>query len=289
MKPLAGKVAVVAGATRGAGRGIALMLGEAGATVYVTGRSTREQPSDMGRPETIEETVELIAERGGVGIAVRVDYSVDEEVRQLFQRVGEEQNGQLDILVNDLWGINSMQYWEKPFWETPLSHGLLMQERALFTHLRSSYYGAPLMVARKQGLIVEVTDGVGYHYRGNLYYSLAKVGNVHLAEALAAELRPYHVAVVSLTPGYLRSEAMLEKRGVTEANWQEVIKTDPHFAASETPGFIGRAVVALASDPDVFAKTGQSLSSWDLSEEYGFTDLDGRRPHWGRHIAEHGL
>src|SRR5579884_2865901 len=182
MKPLEGKIAVVAGATRGAGRGIAVMLGEAGASVYVTGRSTRERPSDMGRPETLEETVEMIAAHGGIGIPVRVDYSVEEEVKILFQRVREEQNGHLDILVNDTWGMKSMQFWGKSFWESPLSNGLLMQERALFTHLRSSYYGAPLMVAHKQGLIVEVTDGVGYHYRGNLYYSMAKVANIHLAE-----------------------------------------------------------------------------------------------------------
>lgn len=285
MKPLARKVAVVAGGTRGAGRGIAIALGEAGATVYVTGRSVRGRASDMGRPETIEETAEMVTAAGGEGIAVRVDHTREEEVRALFERVKAERNGQLDLLVNDIWGGDPLMEWGKPFWEHVLSDGLLMQERAVRTHLITSHYAVPLMLARKTGLIIEITDGIGYSYRGNLYYSLAKISTIHLAQAMAEELRPHGIAAIALTPGFLRSEAMLDHFGVTEENWREAASKDPHFLQSETPTYIGRAVAALAADPDVMKKSGQSLSTWELSEEYPFTDRDGSRPHWGNYFA----
>lgn len=285
-KALRGKVVVVAGATRGAGRGIALMLGEAGATVYATGRSIRGKPATEGRPETIEETAEMVNARGGVGIAVRVDHTVEGEVKALFERIGLEQDGRLDVLVNDIWGGDELSEWGKPFWEQSLHKGLLMQERAVRTHIITSYYGVPLMIARGQGLVIEITDGVGYGYRGNLFYSLVKISTIHLAEAMAADLRPYNITSLALTPGFLRSEAMLDHFGVTEENWREAVKQDPHFIVSETPIYIGRAVVALASDPRVAEKSGKTLATWDLAGEYGFTDVDGTQPNWGRYYTE---
>ncbi|WP_438444574.1 SDR family oxidoreductase [Gorillibacterium sp. sgz5001074] len=284
MKPLAGQVAVVAGGTRGAGRAISLALGEAGATVYVVGRSTRGAPSPMNRPETIEETAEGVTARGGVGIAVRADLTVEEEVRALFDRVREEQNGRLDILINDLWGGDPLMEWGKPFWEQKLGNGLQMQRQGVQSRLMTSYYAAPIMIARGKGLLIEVTDGVGYGFRGSLFYSLAKISSVHLGEALAAELGPHGITALSITPGFLRSEAMLEHFGVTEENWRDATEKEPHFIASETPVYIGRAVVALATDPKVAEKAGRSLSTWGLSEEYDFTDADGSRPHWGNYF-----
>ncbi|MMZ56513.1 3-oxoacyl-[acyl-carrier-protein] reductase FabG [compost metagenome] len=289
MKSLQGKVAVVAGATRGVGRGIAVMLGEAGATVYCTGRSVRGNLSDMGRSETIEETADMVSHRGGVGIPVRVDHTIENEIKALFERVQKEQNGCLDILVNDVWGGDSLTEWETPFLKHSLSNGLLMQERAVHSHIMTSHYGAPLMVARNKGLIVEITDGFDYRYRGNLYYSLAKISTIHLAAAMAEDLRPYGVTAISVTPGFLRSEAMLDHFGVTEENWQDAVKIDPHYIESETPFFIGQGIAALAADPHVSEKSGEVLTSWDLSDEYGFTDIDGRRPHWGRYAAKHGF
>lgn len=288
-KPLAGKIAVVAGGTRGAGRGIAVALGEAGATVYVTGRSVRGSQSDLQRSETIEETAEMVTAAGGNGIAVRVDHTREEEVRDLFARVNAEQDGQLDILVNDVWGGEQLSEWGKPFWEQSLPNGLLMQTRGIHSHLITSHYGAPLMVAKKRGLIIEITDGTDYRYRGNLYYSLAKISVIHLAKAMAAELRPHNITALSLTPGFLRSEEMLDHFGVTEENWRDAAKIDPNFLQSETPAYIGRAVAALAADPDVGRHSGKALSTWGLSDEYGFTDYDGRRPHWGRYAEEQGF
>ena len=298
-RPLAGKIAVVAGATRGAGRGIACMLGEAGATVYCTGRSSRanRSPPPAGtkpatafhleyRPETIEETAERVAAHGGVGIPMRVDHTVEDDVRALFVRVQEEQ-GRLDILVNDVWGGDELTVWGTPFWELDVTQGWRMQERAVYSHILTSRYGAPLLVAQRAGLIVEITDGDTLAYRGNLFYDLAKTSAIRLAFAMAEELRPYGVTALAVTPGFLRSEAMLEHFGVTEANWQEGAKTDPHFIASETPFYVGRAVAALAADPNVAQKSGRAFSSWGLMEEYGFKDVDGRQPHWGRHYAEH--
>jgi NAD(P)-dependent dehydrogenase (short-subunit alcohol dehydrogenase family) len=285
MQPLKGQVAVVAGGTRGAGRSISWALGEAGATVYVVGRSTRGNPSPMQRPETIEDTAEGVTKRGGLGIAVRADLTVEEDVKALFERVRQEQDGRLDILINDIWGGDMLMEWGKPFWKQSLPNGLLMQKQGVLSRLMTSYYGAPLMTARGQGLLIEITDGVGYGYRGSLFYSLAKISSVHLGEALAAELKPYGVTALALTPGFLRSEAMLDHFGVTEGNWRDAIAKDPHFIASETPVYIGRAVAALATDPKVADKAGQSLSTWGLSEEYGFTDADGTQPHWGRYFA----
>lgn len=290
MQPLKGKVAVVAGATRGAGRGIACMLGEAGATVYCTGRSTRatqptqsraEDPFNLRhRPETIEETAVLVQKHGGVGIPARVDHTIEAEVEALFARVTAEA-GRLDVLVNDIWGGDELSEWGKSFWELTPEKGRLMLERAVWTHVITNRHAAPLMVARRQGLIIEITDGDTTMYRGNLFYDLAKLAVMRLAYAMAQELRPYNVTALALTPGFLRSEAMLEHFGVTEANWQEGAQQDPHFIASETPFYVGRAAAALATDPKVAQKTGQTFSSWGLAREYGFTDVDGRQPDWG--------
>lgn len=298
MQPLKGKVAVVAGATRGAGRGIACMLGEQGATVYCTGRSTRakrvaaraegDTPFTLAtRPETIEETAELVTSYGGEGRHARVDYTDEAQVRALFERVGAE-TGRLDILVNDVWGGDEITFptWGRPFWELPVESGWLLQERAVRTHILAARYAAPLMVARGSGLIVEVGDGDNRSYRGSFYYDLAKASVARLAMAFGAELRPHGVAALYVTPGFLRSEAMLEHFGVTEANWRDGAAQDPHFIASETPFFVGRAVAALAADPNVLAKAGGIFTSWDLSDEYGFSDIDGARPHWGRHFAQ---
>ena len=288
-KPLQGKIAVVAGSTRGAGRGIAVMLGAAGATVYCTGRSVRGHRSDLDRPETIEETAEMVTERGGVGIPVRTDHTVEAEVKALFSKVREEQEGVLDILVNDIWGGESLTEWNTPFWEHSLRDGLLMQERAVQSHLITSYYGAPMMVERKKGLIIEITDGETYNYRGNLYYSLAKISPIHLAAAMAEELRPHHVTALAVTPGFLRSEQMLEHFGVEEHNWRDAVQQEPHYIESETPYFVGQGIAALAADPNVFEKTGQVLTSWGLSDQYGFSDVDGRKPHWGNYAKQQGL
>jgi NAD(P)-dependent dehydrogenase (short-subunit alcohol dehydrogenase family) len=286
MSTLEGRIALVAGATRGAGRGIACMLGEAGATVYCSGRSTREHPaSGAHRPETIEETAEMVTARGGRGIAVRTDHSEPEQVRALIERIRSEQ-GRLDILVNDIWGGDKLTEFGTPFWKHSLENGLLMLERAIHTHIITSHYAAPLMIERKSGLIVEITDGNYFGYRGNLFYDLVKTSVIRLAFSQSQELKKHGITALALTPGFLRSEEMLENFGVAEENWQDGAKKDPHFIASETPYFVGRAVAALAADPGVAQKNGRVFSSWDLSDEYGFTDIDGRRPHWGRYFAE---
>lgn len=284
---LQGKIAVVAGATRGAGRGIAVELGAAGATVYCTGRSVRGQPSDMNRTETIDETAELVTQAGGVGLAVQTDHTKEAEVKALFERVAKEQNGQLDILVNDVWGGESLTEW-KPFWELEPSKGRLMLERAVFSHIVTSRYGVPLMLKRGSGLVIEITDGDTFDYRGALFYDLAKVAAIRLTANMAEEFRKAGLAVtaLALTPGFLRSEEMLDHFGVSEANWQDGAKKDPNFIASETPHFVGRAVAALAADPNVHEKSGRAFSSWGLSDEYGFTDLGGAKPHWGRYFEE---
>ena len=294
MKQLEGKVALVAGATRGAGRGIACMLGAAGATVYCTGRSTRARQVQRAaaadpfaleqRPETIEETAEMVAGYGGVGLAVQVDHTVEAQVKALFERIKAEHGG-LDLLVNDVWGGDELTEWGVPFWELDLHKGFLMQQRAVHSHIVTSRYGVPLMLGRGGGLLIEITDGVDSTYRRNLFYDLAKTAVIRLAFAMAEELRPHNIAALALTPGFLRSEAMLESFGVTEANWRDGAAKDPHFIASETPYFVGRAVAALAGDPQVARKSGGAYSSWDLSDEYGFSDIDGNRPHWGRYFA----
>jgi NAD(P)-dependent dehydrogenase (short-subunit alcohol dehydrogenase family) len=287
MQSLRGQVAVVAGATRGAGRAIAISLGEAGATVYCTGRSVRGQIATAGRSETIDETAERVTAAGGQGIAIQVDHTVPEQVQKLVERVHEEQNGQLDLLVNDVWGGDELTNWEQHFWQHSLADGLLMQRRGVHSHIITSYYAAPLMIERRHGLIIEITDGDNLDYRGNLYYDLVKVSVIRLAQSMAQELREHGVAALALTPGFLRSEAMLDYFGVTEANWRDGAQKDPHFIASETPFYIGRAVVALASDPNIQAKSGQTLATWHLYKEYGFTDVDGRQPDWGQYFREH--
>ncbi len=287
MGRLEGAVALVTGGTRGAGRGIAVQLGAAGATVYVTGRTTRESRSPMNRPETIEETAELVTAAGGTGIPVRVDHSDRAQVQALVERIRAEQDGRLDVLVNDIWGGDPLTEWGKPFWEHDLDNGLRMLRQAVETHIVTSWYAAPLMVARRRGLIVEVTDGLpDSGYRGSLFYDLVKSAVIRLAAAQAEDLRPYGVAAVALTPGFLRSEAVLDHFGVTEENWRDAIAKDPHFAHSETPAYIGRAVVALAGDPDIMARTGQALATWRLAKEYGFTDVDGTQPDWGAYFQE---
>ena len=279
-RPLRNQVAVVAGATRGAGRGIARMLGAAGATVYCTGRSVRGRAATPGRPETIEETAALVTAEGGRGIAVRTDHMIECEVAQLFARVRAEA-GRLDVLVNDIWGGDALTEWGRPFWELSIAQGRQMLERAVHSHLITSRHGAPLMIERDAGLIVEVTDGDTLGYRGNFFYDLAKTAVIRLAYAMAADLQAHHVTALAITPGFLRSEAVLDTFGVTEANWRDAIAKAPDFAESETPCLVGRAVAALAADPNVGGKSGGVFSSWTLSKEYGLSDVDGRRPDWG--------
>ena len=278
-QPLRDQVAVVAGATRGAGRGIARMLGAAGATVYCTGRSVRGRPATAGRSETIEETAEMVTAEGGRGIAVRTDHTVEDEVERLFARVRAEQ-GRLDMLVNDVWGGDALTEWGSPFWKLSISQGQELLERAVHSHIITSRHAAPLMVERNAGLIVEVTDGDTFGYRGNLFYDLAKNAVIRLAYAMASDLHAHRVTALAIAPGFLRSEAVLDSFGVTEANWRDAIEKDAYFAESETPCFVGRAIAALATDPDVAKKSGGLFSSWGLAKEYGFTDLDGRRPDW---------
>ena len=284
-KKLAGKVALVAGATRGAGRAIAVALGAAGATVYCTGRTTRSHVSDIGRHENIEETAEMVTAKGGVGIAIQVDHRQEAAVKALVERIADEQYGQLDVLVNDIWGGETLSEWGKPFWELSIEKGLTLIERAVFTHIITSRYAVPLMVARGQGLVIEITDGDTDNYRGNLVYDLAKASVIRLALGMASELKPKGITALALTPGFLRSEQMLDYFGVTEANWRDAVAKDPYFAGSETPYFIGQAVVALATDTQVAAKSGKALATWHLGEEYGLHDADGSQPHWANFYA----
>lgn len=285
-KSLKGKIALVAGATRGAGRGMACMLGEAGATVYCTGRSIRGKSATGNRPETIEETAEMVTGQGGKGIYVQVDHTQEDQVMALFEQIRQEQ-GQLDILVNDVWGGDDLTEWEVPFWKLDWQKGKVMQERAIHSHIITSRYGVPLMIEKNQGLIIEITDGDHFGYRGNLFYDLAKLSVIRLAYAMSQELQEYNITALALTPGFLRSEAMLEHFGVTENTWRDAIEKDPHFAFSETPTYIGRAIVALARDPNVSQKAGKAWATWTLAKEYGFTDKDGSQPDWGTHFAEY--
>jgi len=278
-RPLEGKIAVVAGATRGAGRGIATALGEAGATVYCTGRSVPGSPGMKNRPETIQETADLVTARGGRGIALRVDHTVPEEVARLFETVGE-----LDILVNDIWGGDDLVEWGKKLWETKLEDGLTLIDRAIKTHIITSHYGLPRM--RSGGLVVEITDGDAYFYRGHFFYDLVKTTVIRMAFALSQELKGRGVTALAVTPGFLRSEWMLDHFGVTEANWREAATKMKSFIASETPLFVGRCIAALAADPDVAAKNGRVFASWDLGEEYGVNDADGSRPHFVRWMRQ---
>jgi NAD(P)-dependent dehydrogenase (short-subunit alcohol dehydrogenase family) len=287
--PLEGKVALVSGATRGGGRGIAVALGEAGATVYVTGRSTRGLRSEIDRPETIEETAQLVTAAGGEGIAVAVDHLDSAQVRGLVERIDSE-HGRLDVLVNDIWGAEHLFEWSTPVWEHDLDNGLRLLRLAIDTHLITSHHALPLLVRRPGGLVVEVTDGTAAynadHYRVSMYYDLAKTSVIRMAWGLAQELGPHQCTAVALTPGWMRSEAMLEHHGVTEHNWRDATQRTPHFCISESPRYVGRAVAALAADPDAARWNGQSLSSGQLAQVYDFTDLDGTRPDCWRYMVE---
>jgi NAD(P)-dependent dehydrogenase (short-subunit alcohol dehydrogenase family) len=283
------RVALVAGATRGAGRGIAVALGEQGATVYCSGRSVRGQlASGASRPETIDETAELVSAAGGKGIAVRCDHTADDQVRALVERVRRD-HGRLDVLVNDVWGGDALTEFGKTFWQVNLSNGRQMIDQAIWSHILTSHHAAPLMFdrgGRGTGLIVEITDGDFYGYRGNIFYDLVKSSVIRLAFIQARELRKQDVAAIAVTPGFLRSECMLEHFGVTKETGRDGVKTDPNFIASESPLFVGRGVAALAADATVKAKSGKVFASWTLAREYGFTDADGSRPDWGSHFEQ---
>ena len=285
---LAGRVALVAGATRGAGRGIAVQLGAAGATVYVTGRSTSTRRSEMNRPETIEETADLVTRAGGRGLAVPTDHLVPAEVRALIARIEREQ-GALHVLVNSIWGATRME-WNKTAWESDLDYGLHTLRLAIDTHAITCHLALPLLIKTPGGLVVEMTDGTNEYnevnYRVSFFYDLAKAAVNRMAFSLAHELRPHGATAVALTPGWLRSEAMLDAYRVTEPTWRDATRVQPHFAISESPVYVGRAVVALAQDPDVARWAGKALSSGQLARIYGFTDADGSQPDAWRYLVE---
>jgi NAD(P)-dependent dehydrogenase (short-subunit alcohol dehydrogenase family) len=288
--PLSGRVALVAGATRGAGRGIAVGLGEAGATVYVTGRTTRSQRSEYDRPETIEETAELVTAAGGTGIAVAVDHLDSAAVAALVARIDAD-HGRLDVLVNDIWGGENLVDWDTPIWEHDLERGLRLLRLAIDTHLVTSHHALPLLLRSDGGLLVEVTDGTREYnatrYRLSVFYDLAKESVNRIAWSQAQELGPRGATAVSITPGWMRSEMMLEHYGVSESNWRDGCRVQPHFCISESPLYVGRAVAALAADDDRARWNGASTSSGALAQEYGFVDVDGTRPDAWRYIVEH--
>jgi NAD(P)-dependent dehydrogenase (short-subunit alcohol dehydrogenase family) len=284
--PLRGQVAVVAGGTRGAGRAIAVSMGIAGATVYVTGRSSRGHPATPGRTETIDETAGMIRRWGGKAIPVRVDHTDERQVERLFHRIRREQEGRLDILVNDIWGGEDLVEWGKPPWEMSWKNGRTLLERAVFTHIITARHAVPLMVRRKRGVVFEVTDGAHLDYRGSFYYDLVKVSVIRIARAFHEEFEEAHLrrmSAIAVTPGFLRSEYMLDKFGVTEENWREGIpNAGRHFRYSETPYYLGRGMVALSADRNRGRFSGKVVGSWTLAREYGFTDRDGTQPDWGR-------
>lgn len=290
---MAGKVALVAGATRGAGRGVAVELGEAGATVYCTGRTTREQLSPWGRPESIEETAELVTAAGGNGIAVQVDHLRIDEVRDLFARIDIEQRGRLDILVNNIWSADgAVDDWRARFWEHELDAGLRTLHNAVDTHVITAWHAAPLLIRTGRGLIVGITDGRPDEFHDHLFYDLPKKSVMRLAVAYANEMGSHGVTGVAISPGFLRSETQLESLGVTEEDWWEAYWRNPepnawHWLTSESPRFTGRAVVALASDPDVSRWNGMTMYACNLAPIYGFTDLNGTLPGHGIYGAEY--
>lgn len=280
-KALSGHVAVVAGATRGAGRGIARALGEAGATVYCTGRSVKGQPSPYKRPETIDETAEMINDAGGTAIPVRVDHTIEAEVEALFARIDREHQ-RLDIVADGVAGEDPMMGQYGNFWQVDLKDADAVFRQALTSHIITAKHAAPFMIRHRRGLIVEVTENDLLTAGGNPMAQSVKVALRVFALTMAAELKDHGVSALAITPGFLRSESMLEHHGVTEANWRDAGKQDPNFLESESPLFVGRAVVALAADPDILKQTGQLFSSWEVARRYGLTDYDGRRPDWGR-------
>jgi len=284
-RPLAGQTALVAGATRGAGRGIARALADAGATVYCTGRSVPGNPSPYGRPETVDETAALIAADGGSAVALRVDHTVEADVKALVDRIDRE-HGRLDVLVNCIAGEDPMMHQWGMFWTTRLENGEAIFRQCILSHIITSKHAAPLMIRAKRGLIVEMTESDVLSAGGNPLTQTVKLALKGLALNMAAELYSYGVAAVSITPGFLRSETMLEHHGVSAENWREAGKMDPNFLASESPLFVGRAVAALAADPNVLARSGQLCSSWELARDFGFTDADGTRPDWGAHAID---
>lgn len=287
MDSLRDKVIVVAGATRGCGRAIAVELGACGATVYACGRSTREQPSEMARPETIEETAELVTQAGGRGIPVRCDFTSVADVDALRARLESEVDGKLDLLVNDVWGGDPLHAFGVAYWESKLDNVLKMVHNGVDAHLVSLHRLLPLLTKRPGGLVIQVTDGEDETYHGaGLAYYLVKSSMRAIGRALAAELAPYGCVGLAVTPGFIRSESMLEHFGVTEQNWRDGAATEPHFVMAESPHYLGRGVAALATDPEVARFAGQVLGSWTLMREYGFADSDGSRPDWGRWMAD---
>ncbi len=287
--PLAGRVALVAGATRGAGRGIAVELGAAGATVYCTGRTTRTQRSEYDRAETIEETAEAVTAAGGQGIAVRCDHLEPAQVQALVARIDAD-HGRLDVLVNDIWGGELLVEWNVPVWEHSLDGGLRMMRLGIDTHLVTSHFALPLLIRRPGGLVVEMTDGTAEYnrdnYRLSIFYDLVKTSVQRMAWALSRELAPHGSTALALSPGWLRSEMMLEHYGVAEENWRDATAAQPHFAISESPRFVGRTVAALAADPQVARWSGLGVSSGELAQVYGVRDLDGSQPDCWRYMRE---
>ena len=281
---LEGRICLVAGATRGAGRGIAVGLGERGATVWCTGRSVAGH-TPPGRPETIEETAALVSAAGGVGLWHRCDHTDPAQVAVLVSRI-RAAHGRIDVLVNDIWGGDALTSWT-PFWEQDLEPGLRLLQLAVTTHIITANLALPLLLQSDSGLHVEITDGSGDYYRCSLFYDLAKADTRRLAFALDRELSPLGHSAVAVTPGFLRSEAMLARFGVTADTWQDGIAVDPHFAWSESPAFVGRGLAALAADGDRARCGGTVLSSGVLGRRYGVTDADGTQPDFpGRAVAE---
>jgi NAD(P)-dependent dehydrogenase (short-subunit alcohol dehydrogenase family) len=291
-QPLAGRVALVAGATRGCGRAIAVELARAGAFVYATGRSTTGRRSEMDRPETIEQTLELIEAAGGRGAAAAVDHLVADQVRALVDRIRAEQ-GRLDILVNDIWGGDPFAEWGRPLWEQDLAKGLHLLDVGLHSHIITSHFALGLLAARPGGVVIEITDGTNefnVDYRGELFYDLCKTSVNRIALAQAKMLEPFGCTAIGVTPGFLRSEAMLDHFGVTEQNWRDAVSRDnPHFSLSETPTYVARGIARLVADPDAKRFAGQVLYSGLFADEYGVTDLDGTRPNFEKYARENDL